>query len=68
MTAIRADMMRKMFIAAIRAVDQMTSFKRVVSSSTIASAFGDLALWKWWHSFTPFVIKEIPTLRQAGSL
>lgn len=38
-------MMRKMLIAAVSAVDQMTCFKRVVSTSAIASALGDLALW-----------------------
>jgi hypothetical protein len=68
MTAIWANTMRKMLIAAIRAVDQMTWFKRVVSPSAIASALGDLALWYSWHNFTPFVIIETPTLRQAGSL
>ena len=68
MTAIRAHVMRKMLIAAIRAVDQMTCFKRVVSPSAIAPALGNFALWYSRHNFTPFVIIETPTLRQAGSL
>jgi len=68
MTTIWADMMRKMLIAAIRAVDQVTQFKRVMSPSAIASAFGDLALGDSRHNFTPFVIIETPTLGQAGSL
>ena len=68
MTAIRAHVMRKMLIAAIRAVDQMTYFKRVVSSSAIASALGDLALGYSRHNFTPFVIIQTPTLGQASSL